>query len=70
MLPGIVADLMDRCGIVRALPAAFAAFTAEDLAREMRAPENQPMRRSTIRTVSDADIDAFAASMMALPRTL
>ncbi len=70
MLPGFVADLMDRCGIVRALPAAFAAFTAEDLAREMRAPENQPMRRSTIRTVSDADIDAFAASMMALPRTL
>ncbi|MEW9613715.1 iron-containing alcohol dehydrogenase [Shinella sp. S4-D37] len=70
MLPGFVADLMDRCGIVRALPAAFSAFTAEDLAREMRAPENQPMRRSTIRTVTDADIDAFAASMMALPRTL
>ncbi|GAA4172902.1 iron-containing alcohol dehydrogenase [Shinella granuli] len=70
MLPGFVADLMDRCGIVRALPAAFAAFTAEDLAREMRAPENQPMRRSTIRAVADADIDAFATSMMALPRTL
>ncbi|WP_430439895.1 iron-containing alcohol dehydrogenase [Shinella sp.] len=68
MLPGFVAGLMDRCGIVRALPAAFAAFTADDLAREMRAPENQPMRRATIRPVSDADIDAFATIMMALPR--
>jgi alcohol dehydrogenase len=61
---------MDRCGIVRALPATFAAFTADDLAREMRAPENQPMRRATIRPVSDADIDAFATIMMALPRVL
>ncbi|WLR92218.1 iron-containing alcohol dehydrogenase [Shinella zoogloeoides] len=70
MLPGFVSDLMDRCAIVRALPKSFAGFTADDLAREMRAPENQPMRRSTIRDVSDADIDAFAAAMMALPRTL
>jgi alcohol dehydrogenase class IV len=70
MLPGFVAELMDRCGIARALPKAFAGFTAEDLAREMRAPENQPMRRSTIREVSDVDIEAFAARMMALPKTL
>ena len=41
-----------------------------NLAREMRAPENQPMRRSTVRDVSDADIDRIAATMMALPRTL
>lgn len=70
MLPGFVNDLMDRCGIVRALPKAFAAFTADDLAREMRAPENQPMRRSTIRDIADADIDRMAAAMMALPKTL
>ena len=70
LLPGFVSDLMDRCGIVRALPRAFAAFSADDLAREMRAPENQPMRRSTVRDVSDADIDRIAATMMALPRTL
>jgi alcohol dehydrogenase len=70
MLPGFVSELMDRCGIVRALPKAFAAFTADDLAREMRAPENQPMRRATIRDIADADIDAMAAGMMALPKTL
>ena len=70
LLPGFVSDLMDRCGIVRALPTAFADFSAEALAREMRAPENQPMRRATIRDVSDADIDTIAATMMALPRTL
>lgn len=70
MLPGFVGDLMDRCGIVRALPKAFAAFTADDLAREMRAAENQPMRRSTIRDISDGDIDTMAAMMMALPKTI
>ncbi|MCQ4632768.1 iron-containing alcohol dehydrogenase [Shinella sp. CPCC 100929] len=70
MLPGFVGDLMDRCGIVRALPKAFADFTTADLAREMRAPENQPMRRSTVREISDADIETFAAAMMALPKTL
>ncbi|WP_411037387.1 iron-containing alcohol dehydrogenase [Shinella sp. BYT-45] len=70
MLPGFVSDLMDRCGVVRALPGALAGLAADDLAREMRAPENRPMRRATIRDVSDADIAAFAAAMMALPKTL
>ncbi len=69
-LPAFVSGLMDRCGVVRALPNAFEAFSARDLAAEMRAAENQPMRRSTIREVTDADIDAFAAAMMALPKTL
>ncbi|MBP1887780.1 iron-containing alcohol dehydrogenase [Sinorhizobium mexicanum] len=67
-LPAFVSDLMDRCGLVRALPNAFDAFSAADLAREMKAPENQPMRRSTIRDVTDADIDRFAARMMALAK--
>ncbi len=67
-LPAFVSGLMDSAGIVRALPKTFAAFTAADLAREMRAPENQPMRHSTIREVGDADIDVFAAAMMDLPR--
>lgn len=69
-LPAFVSGLIDRCGVERALPTAFAAFSADDLAREMRAPENQPMRRSTIREVTDVDIDAFAAKIMALPKTL
>ena len=67
-LPAFVSDWMDRCGITRSLPAAFKPFDATDLAREMRAPENQPMRRSTIRDVTDADIDRFAAAVMALPK--
>jgi alcohol dehydrogenase class IV len=69
-LPGFVTDLMDRCEIVRALPSAFGNLSAEDLASEMRAPENQPMRRATIRDISDADVDAFAAKIMSLPKTL
>lgn len=68
MLPTFVSGFMDRLGIVRALPAAFVGFTSADLAAEMRATENQPMRRSTIRDVSDADIDQFAATVMALAR--
>jgi alcohol dehydrogenase class IV len=67
-LPGFVSDFMDRCGIIRALPGVFATSTAADLATEMRATENQPMRRSTVREVSDADIDQFASAVMALAK--
>ncbi|MBO0143955.1 iron-containing alcohol dehydrogenase [Agrobacterium sp. Ap1] len=69
-LPAFVSKMMDRCGVERALPKVFGGFSAQDLAAEMRAPENQPMRRSTIREVTDADIDAFAAKIMTLPKTL
>jgi len=67
-LPAFVSGLMDRCGIRRSLPAAFAPFGPAALAAEMRAPENQPMRRATVRDVTDADIDRFAARVMALPK--
>ncbi|MDB5523342.1 MAG: alcohol dehydrogenase [Rhizobium sp.] len=63
-LPAFVTRLMDVCGVPRSLPAAFVPFFAADLADEMRATENQPMRRSTIRDVTDADIDTFAAAIM------
>jgi len=65
-IPAFITALMDACGVPRVLPSAFSAFSAADLAREMRAAENQPMRRSTIRDVTDADIDAFAAAIMTL----
>ena len=68
-LPAFVSAWMDRCGFARALPKAFEGINAEALANEMRATENQPMRRSTIRDVTDADIDQIAATMMALPRS-
>lgn len=67
-LPSLITAWMDRCGFERKLPAAFATLSAADLAREMKAPENQPMRRSTIRDASDADLDRMAAAMMALPK--
>ena len=59
-------DFLTRCGIERRLPEAFKAVGAADLAAEMRAPETQYMRRSTARRVSEADIDRFAAAVMAL----
>jgi alcohol dehydrogenase len=67
-LPACVSDLMDRCGIVRALPKVFEALDPGALAAEMKAPENQPMRRSTIREISDLDIARFAAAIMSLPK--
>lgn len=65
-LPGWFSALMTRCGVERRLPDAFADFTAEDLAREMRREENQPMRKATARAVGEDDIDRFAAAAMAL----
>lgn len=67
-LPDFVTKLMNECGIRRALPAGFANLAAGHLAAEMRAPENQPMRRSTARDVTDADLDAFAAAIMSLEK--
>lgn len=65
-LPAWYGDLMTRCGVERRLPDAFKAFDAATLAAEMRAPENQPMRRATARPVEDADLDRFAAAVMTL----
>ena len=53
-------------GIERRLPPAFKQFSAADLAAEMRAPETRYMRQSSARAVSDADIDRFAATVIAL----
>jgi alcohol dehydrogenase class IV len=65
-LPGWYSALMTRCGVARRLPEAFKAFDAAALAAEMRAPENQPMRKATLRPLEDADLDRFAAAVMAL----
>jgi alcohol dehydrogenase class IV len=67
-IPSFNSQLMDRCGVERRLPRAFSAFSAADLAQEMRAPENQPMRRSTNRDVTDSDIDSFAAAIMSMSK--
>jgi alcohol dehydrogenase class IV len=65
-LAGWYADFLGRCGVERRLPAAFKEFDAAALAAEMRAPETRYMRASTVRTVTEPDIDRFAAAMMAL----
>lgn len=67
-LPVLVAALMNAAKIERKLPSAFAAFDAGALAAEMRATENQPMRRSTIREVTDNDIDRLASQVMSLSK--
>jgi alcohol dehydrogenase class IV len=59
-------ELLDRCGVVRRLPAAFAAVSAARLAAEMRAPETRSMRLSSVREVGEADIERFAEAMLAL----
>jgi len=64
-LPGWYSDLMSRCGVERKLPKSFAKVDAKALAAEMRAAENQPMRRATARAVEDADIERFAAAVIA-----
>lgn len=65
-LPAMVGALMDRAGILRRLPDAFAEIAPAALAAEMRAPETAPMRAATARQVTDADIDRFAEAMLAL----
>jgi alcohol dehydrogenase class IV len=60
------ADFLTRCGVERLLPACFRGLGAAALAAEMQAPETQYMRRSSRRAATDADIDRFAAAMMAL----
>jgi len=67
-IPDFVSRLMDACGVRRSIPAAFDKFGGDDLAREMKAPENQPMRRATIRDVSDADLDTFANAIMIMQK--
>ena len=59
-------EWLTRCGVTRKLPPTFKPFSAADLAREMREPENAPMRKATAREVTDADIGRMAATVMAL----
>lgn len=64
-LPGFITALMNQCGFERRLPDGFAGATAEDLAAAMRAPGQKPMRAATVREIGDADIEAFAAVLLA-----
>jgi alcohol dehydrogenase class IV len=65
-LPEWYSGFLSRCGVERRLPAAFREVTVAALAAEMRAPETRAMREANARRVSDADIERFAAAMLAL----
>ncbi len=65
-LPGWYSGWLTRCGVERRLPAAFRGVSASTLAAEMRGPETQTMRQANARAVTEADIDRFAAAMLAL----
>ncbi len=67
-LPGFVSRLMDRCGVLRALPPACAAATPAALAAEAAGPACAPMRAASPRPVTPADDIGFAAAMLALAR--
>lgn len=60
------ADLLSRCGVERRLPPGFENLGAAALAAEMRAPETEPMRRASLRPVTEADIERFAGAVMGL----
>ncbi len=62
-LPAFVSDLVDRARIPRRLPGV--TISASALAAEMRADEHAPMRRATVREVTDADLERFARLLAA-----
>jgi len=55
---------LNRLGIERRLPNAFAGLGAADLAREMFADETSYMRLSSRRSVDDVDLRGFATKVM------
>lgn len=60
--------LMEEIGISRVLPAGFAEVSAAELAAEMGAPANAPMRSATVPDLSDADLSTIAEAVLALPK--
>ena len=41
-------------------------MTVEQLVAEMRAPEHQPMRAATVRTITEDDLAHFSERLLAL----
>lgn len=62
-LPSHLSRFMDRLGIERALPAAFAAFDADDLMPILLSEEIQPMREACLVYASEADLYRFATRL-------
>ncbi|MEM7423842.1 MAG: iron-containing alcohol dehydrogenase, partial [Pseudomonadota bacterium] len=67
-LPARFSALMRQCGIEPALPAACDGLLAKDLSAHMKRDYNVVMAQNAPGPISDADLDAFAEAMLALPR--
>lgn len=66
--PDWYANFLAECGVAETLPRGFAAVAPATLAAEMRSPANAPMREATARRPSDADLETFAAALLAMSR--
>ena len=62
-LPGQLSRFMDGLRIERDLPAAFAAFDADDLMPILLSEEIQPMREACVVYASEADLYRFATRL-------
>ena len=62
-LPGQLSRFMDGLRIERDLPAAFAAFDADDLMPILLSEEIQPMREACVVYASEADLYRFATKL-------
>ena len=67
-LPERFSALMRAAGLPARLPVACAGVAAEALAAEMKTPANFGMSQNAACPVSEADLDALAAAVAALPR--
>jgi alcohol dehydrogenase class IV len=67
-LPERFSALMRAAGLPARLPAACAAVSPEALAAAMKTPANFGMSQNAACPVTEADLDALAASITALPR--
>ena len=63
-LPGQLSRFMDGLRIERDLPAAFAAFDADDLMPILLSEEIQPMREACVVYASEADLYRFATRLL------
>jgi alcohol dehydrogenase class IV len=66
-LPDVFAELMRSIGIPRSLPQACEGVAVSELATQMKVAHNRGMADNAPCDVTDADLDAFAESLLSLP---
>lgn len=61
-----IVEFFTASGLQRQLPAGFGQFSATDLAMEMQAETNAPMRSASLIDTSDAALQAMASDILKL----